>query len=435
MTNILSSNTVLYPIKDTDNYYIINFLTGNADIVTKQEAEAIENGVYDKEMLKEKGYIMSSEEEKILVTKRYLDFIDSRETDEVQLFFVPWYDCNFTCSYCYQDQYNINGLLPTKELIDAFFLYIEKEFKKRRTYITMFGGEPLLLGAKHKEVVTYLLQQATHREIDVAIVTNGFTVKDYISILTSSQIREIQITLDGTETVHNARRFSNGNRGTFKEIVEGIDLLLQKSIPVNLRMVVDKENINDLPDFAQFCIDKGWTSNINFKTQIGRNYELHHCQSTTSKLFTRLELYSELYNLIKQHPHILEFHKPAFSIAKFLFEQGELPEPLFDSCPGTKTEWAFDSSGNIYSCTATVGKKGEELGTFYPTITKNTEIIQQWQNRDVLSIPECKQCSLRLACGGGCGSLAKNYNGSIISPNCRPVKELISLGIRIYFRE
>ena len=72
--------------------------------------------------------------------------------------------------------------------------------------------------------------------------------------------------------------------------------------------------------------------------------------------------------LIRQHPAILQFHKPAYSVSKFLFENGELPDPLFDSCPGCKTEWAFDYTGRIYSCTATVGKPGEELGTFYPEV-------------------------------------------------------------------
>jgi hypothetical protein len=35
-------------------------------------------------------------------------------------------------------------------------------------------------------------------------------------------------------------------------------------------MVIDKENIENLPEFAQFAIDKGWTNNPLFKTQIGR---------------------------------------------------------------------------------------------------------------------------------------------------------------------
>ena len=82
-------------------------------------------------------------------------------------------------------------------------------------------------------------------------------------------------------------------------------------------------------------------------------------------------MYKKIYQILKENPEVLDFHKPAFSISKFIYENGELPNPLFDACTGTKTEWAFDYSGNIYACTATVGNKGDELGTFYPEVSHN----------------------------------------------------------------
>jgi len=181
-------------------------------------------------------------------------------------------------------------------------------------------------------------------------------------------------------------------------------------------------------------MEKGWTASPLFKTQLGRNYELHHCQSSPDKLFDRISLYEKIYEMIKIHPHILDFHKPAYSVSKYLEENGELPGPLFDSCPACKTEWAFDYTGNIYSCTATVGKTDESLGTFYPSVTRKEEIIDNWESRDVTSIAECRDCSVQLACGGGCGSVAKNRTGNICSPDCRPVKELMELGFSQYFR-
>ena len=136
--------------------------------------------------------------------------------------------------------------------------------------------------------------------------------------------------------------------------------------------------------------------------------------------------------MIFRYPEILEFHKPAFSLSRFLFEQGKLPAPLFDSCPGCKTEWAFDFTGRIYACTAAVGMPGEELGTFYPQTSLKEQDIANWQNRDILSIKECSGCNLALACGGGCAMLAKNKTGDLHSPDCRPVKELLELGIALY---
>jgi len=436
-----SKHNIFSKIKGSENYFIVNALSGNADILNPEEAlellalkedsKAIGNQFLEE--LKEKGYWADEAAELKLFRSKYLDFIDSRDSDEVQIFFVPNYACNFACSYCYQDEYAPTQQTLTSEVVDAFFRYIQTEFAGSRKYITIFGGEPLLNSPQQKSIITNLLAQANAAQLDICIVTNGYTLEDYIDILKTGRISEIQVTLDGTENIHNARRFLKGGSATFNKIVKGIDACLENNLTVNLRMVIDKENIGNLPELAQFAINKGWTKSPFFKTQIGRNYELHHCQSTPDKLFNRVSLYENLFELTQQHPYILEFYKPAYSITKFLSENGSLPDPLFDSCPACKTEWAFDYTGHIYPCTATVGKANESLGTFYPEIKQNAKLINEWESRDVVSILQCKSCSLQLTCGGGCGSVAKNNNGTVCSTDCRPVKELLEIGFAAYF--
>lgn len=440
---IFSKHNIFSQIKGSQNFFIVNPLTGNADILSPDEAqkiisvqkrEEVNDSVFLNE-LKEKGYLVEADQESKLFRTKYLDFLDSRDDDEIQIFFVPNYACNFACSYCYQDEYAPVHKPLTKEVTDAFFKYIQTEFAGRRKYITIFGGEPLLNSPHQKDIIANLIEQSNNCKVDICIVTNGYNLQDYIDILKTGRIREIQVTLDGTENIHNSRRFLKGGSATFKNIVKGIDVCLENNLSVNLRMVIDKENISNLPELAQFAIDKGWTKNPLFKTQIGRNYELHHCQSAPDKLFTRVSLYENLFEIIQKYPHILEFYRPAYSISKFLSENGNLPDPLFDSCPACKTEWAFDYTGNIYPCTATVGKGNESLGTFYPEIQRNEQRINEWEKRDVTSISQCFNCNMQLACGGGCGSVAKNNNGSVCSTDCRPVKELLELGFAAYFEK
>lgn len=437
-----SKHNIFSKITDSDNYFIVNLLSGSADILNPEEGKMIQDYHKGNEIapefmqnLTEQGYFVDEKEEERLYRNKYLNFIDDRDDDEVQLFFVPNYSCNFACTYCYQDEYSAVKQELTTEVIDAFFSYINNEFAGRKKYLTIFGGEPLLNSPKQRELITYLLKEANSSKLEVCFVTNGYSLEEYIDVLKTAKIREIQVTLDGVGITHDKRRFLKGGGASFDKIVKGIDSCLQNNLPINLRMVVDKENINGLPEMAQFAIDKGWTTNHLFKTQLGRNYELHHCQATSEKLFSRISLYESIYKLVKQHPYILEFHKPAFSVSKFLAENGDLPEPLFDSCPACKTEWAFDYTGQIYSCTATVGKEGEALGTFYPEVSRKDEMIAEWENRDVTTITECSNCNLQLACGGGCGSVAKNRTGSVCSTDCRPVKELIELGFGAYFEK
>ncbi len=439
---IYSKHNIFSKIKESDNYFIVNLLNGSADLLNPAEGSLIKDFLNGKtipadfhENLTIQGYLIDAKEEELLYRSKYLDFIDSRDDDEIQLFFVPNYSCNFACTYCYQDEYTTAKQGLTAEVIDAFFRYVSTEFAGRKKYLTVFGGEPLLNSPKQKEMIAYLLKLANSSNLEVCFVTNGYSLIDYIEILKTASIREIQVTLDGKGSVHDARRFLKGGGATFDKIVEGVDACLQNELPINLRMVVDKENITGLPEMAQFAIDKGWTESEFFKTQLGRNYELHHCQATSEKLFSRISLYETIYSQVKEHPHILEFYKPAYSISKFLAENDSLPDPLYDACPACKTEWAFDYTGHIFSCTATVGKEDESLGTFYPEVSRKEELISAWENRDVTSIPECSTCSMQLACGGGCGSVAKNRTGSVCTTDCRPVKELLELGFSAYFEQ
>jgi uncharacterized protein len=431
----LSPHNIVGPIDNSDEYFIVNLLTGNADILDSVKASEVRTGKFTGiEEYAAKGYLAIPEEEEALYRKKYADFIDNRDRDEIQIFYVPWYACNFGCDYCYQSGYDHDPSGQQPHVIDAFFDYVKSRFSGRKKYLTLFGGEPLLRGAVYEDTISHFLEKAKEAGLETAIVTNGFHLEAYLDILSKYRIREIQVTLDGLSALHDARRPLKGGGPTFDAIVAGIDAALKLGLNINLRVVVDRDNLQALPELARFAIGRGWTGMKNFKTQLGRNYELHYCQTGHGKLLSRLEMYREIYSLARRVPELLEFHKPAFSITKFLFDQGKLPAPLFDSCPGTKNEWAFDSTGTIYSCTATVGKKEEALGTFFPQISHMSSRIAEWEERDITSVPECRECSLRLACGAGCASVASNQTGRLHAPDCRPIREAIGMGISLYFQ-
>lgn len=425
--NIVSS------IAGTDQFYIVNLLSGHADVLDEQEAQQLtaKDGPFPEEFVAH-GYVVDADEEERRYRQAYLEFVDGRDSDEVQLFYVPSYACNFNCSYCYQKSYETPKDSHQDAAIAAFFAYIDQAFASRKKYVTLFGGEPLLPNDSSKRVVAQLLEGTAERGLDLAIVTNGFNLASYVEQLSQGRIREIQVTLDGPKPIHDGRRHLVNGGSTFDAIVAGIDAALAKGLAINLRTVIDRDNLPAYVELAQFAIERGWTDHPKFKTQIGRNYELHECQAGRERLYSRIELHQDLYRLAVEHPEILRFHRPAFSVARYLSDKGKLPAPMFDACPGTKTEWAFDYTGHIYSCTATVGKAEESLGTFFPVVKLDREQAECWAERDVLAIPKCKSCELQLACGGGCGSVAKNQHGTVNAPDCRPIKELLTLGLGLY---
>ena len=73
-------------------------------------------------------------------------------------------------------------------------------------------------GNSYKENIKYLIETATKNNLDIAIVTNGYTIVEYLDIIKQGKIREIQVTLDGTEHIHNQRRILKDSSPTFAKI-------------------------------------------------------------------------------------------------------------------------------------------------------------------------------------------------------------------------
>ncbi|MEK7706185.1 MAG: radical SAM protein [Myxococcota bacterium] len=427
-----SRHNILTRLHDRDEHLVVNLLSGHADLLSETEAAGLGGGASASPELVGHGYVVDAEQETKVYRQRYLEALAARERDEVQIFFAPTYACNFACDYCFQNEYGAPKQPVTSEVITAFFAYVDGHFAERRKYVTLFGGEPLLATPHARAAIEQVVTGLAARGIDLSVVTNGYHLVDYLDVLARARVREIQVTLDGVGAVHDARRPLRGGGATFERVVAAIDAALLRELPVNLRVVVDRDNLGGLPDLARLCIDKGWTGNALFKTQLGRNYELHTCQAESSRLFSRSDLHRALYDLYRAHPHLWAFHRPAFSVSRQLVETGELPEPLFDACPGCKTEWAFDYTGKIYPCTAMVGKPGEDVGTYYPHVTLREDRVAAWQDRDVLAIDACKSCPVQLACGGGCAAVAHHRTGKLDAPDCRPVAELLGLGVSLY---
>lgn len=445
---IKSRYTFLTDLHGSDDLLVVNLLNGSVDLLEKGEVGEFQRrfsandweGYGNASYLLERGYLFrdSAEEEKYL-RDRYEEFVEESDQTPIQLIFAVTYACNFSCSYCFQGEYNQSAAVLDRTVVDAFFNYVDRKFADEplRPYITLFGGEPLLSAPAHRRALEYYLERARNSNYETAIVTNGYTLADTVPLLVKSGavIREIQVTLDGDAAMHDRRRRTGGGEATFDRIVAGIDLALKSGFRINLRSVVDKENVNSLPALAEFCDQKGWLDlpGDQFQTTLGRNYELHTCNRQSGPLFDRLEMWREFIRLAADHPVLKKYHTPGFHGMRHLSETGELPAPIFDGCPAAKKEWAFDVNGDIYGCTASVGVPELRLGNFLePDANVDAARTLLWRNRDVLTIPQCRDCPESLMCGGGCGVLARKNHGTVMAPDCRPVRELMGLGAVYY---
>jgi uncharacterized protein len=443
----LSRSAILAPVPGRDQVLLVQPLSGQAALVEAEHARALRalasggalpDAIPEADLRAARFVVDTDDEDRALQAEAYAGWLEDVSRTPTQLVVVPSFGCNLACTYCYQEVFDPAGSLVSPEVIEAFFDYVDRHHRNESPapYLTLFGGEPLLDTPAHQDRIGRYLDGARARGLELAVVTNGYDLVSFLPRLARGPVKEVQVTLDGPAALHDRRRPHRVRGGTFDRIVEGVDGLVAAGIPVNLRVVADRENLPRLPELAAFAEARGWLDLPpgRMKTQIGRNYELFGCASRQAQgeLFDRVELWARYVELAEQHPSLRRFHRPRFHGIAHLAEAGELPAPNFDACPAAKKEWAFAPDGGLYGCTATVGNARYRLGRFHPTVERDEAAIATWRDRSALTIPECRSCALQTVCGGGCGALADSRRGSIRAPDCRPVPELYGLGARFY---
>lgn len=443
----LSRHAILADVPGRDEVLLVQPLSGQAALLPRASADALRalpGGALPASLppgpLREAGFVVDGPgEDAALLDAAVAAWREEVARTQTQLIVVPTFACNLACTYCYQELFDTTGAaLISPEAIDAFFAWVDRHHLGGpvRPYVTLFGGEPLRDTPAHRDRLGRFLAGAAARGLKVAAVTNGHDLAALAPLLAGGPVKEVQVTLDGPRELHDARRPHRDGGGTFDRIVAGVDALVAAGVPVNLRVVADKENLPHLPALAAFAAARGWLDLPagRFKTQVGRNYELFGCASRqdAGALFDRVELWARYVELCEAEPLLRRFHAPRFHGLSHLAATGELPPANFDACPATKTEWAFGPDGGVWGCTATVGHPAHRLGSYFPEVTRDEAAIAAWSGRSTLTIPACQGCALGPVCGGGCGAVAWRRTGSPVEADCRPVRELYGLGVRHY---
>lgn len=144
--------------------------------------------------------------------------------------------CNLNCSYCYMynmaDQSYLDQPKFMSEVVqDALterLLRHARQHGLERVFVIFHGGEPLLFGKERlRRFSSHLSDALTRNGIDVSfgMQSNGTLIDEEWVDLLAEQHVSIGISLDGPERYHDAFRVDHSGRGSFAEVMRGIQVL------------------------------------------------------------------------------------------------------------------------------------------------------------------------------------------------------------------
>ncbi len=150
--------------------------------------------------------------------------------------------CNLACVHCYINQPAANQVARTRELTTLQVKDILDQMADAGTLFMLFTGGEVLL----RSDFPVIYRHARQRGMLVSLFTNGTMLTRRIAdLLADMRPRSIEITLYGAtqETYEKVTRVP----GSYAQCRRGIDLLLERGLPLLLKAVLMTANHHELP--------------------------------------------------------------------------------------------------------------------------------------------------------------------------------------------
>jgi uncharacterized protein len=210
-----------------------------------------------------------------------------QSTDVIMMTIVLTSMCNLRCSYCFEE--GIDRRESNHGIVESTIRFLESRPIPKMLDIRWFGGEPLINIKALRQIYEYVLKYVEKNRIAYSseLVTNGTLLdNDNVTLLANMGINSIQVSIDGTRDIHDKFRPYKNGKGTYIDIVEGLNRLVSIwSGNIIIRINVSKSNYEYIPRAVDLLCQMPFASQATFSF----DYMMPNGQSDTSDYFSEVE--------------------------------------------------------------------------------------------------------------------------------------------------
>ena len=172
-------------------------------------------------------------------------------------------DCNLACTYCFY--LPKAGLYPEssrhrmsdgtlKRLISTYMATDQDTYS-----FGWQGGEPTLMGVEFFRKVVELQSRFGRPGSIVSngLQTNATMITDELARLLAEYRFLLGVSLDGPEEIHDTYRKNRKGTGSYRRVIEGIELLNKHRVEFNVLVAVNAANVGMASRIYSFLLDMG----------------------------------------------------------------------------------------------------------------------------------------------------------------------------------
>lgn len=314
---------------------------------------------------------------------------------------APTLECNFICPYCYEKGHRYNTM--TEDILEGTIKFIHQNMiGKNELHISWYGGEPLLAIDMIEKITKSIVEHKYN--YFATMVSNGYLLtKAMAQKLKELNISNIQITIDGPESIHNQRRILKSGEGSYQQILNNI-VESCEIINTTIRVNVDKDNIH----LVDKLLDDLDTKNLQGKIKMYlAPIDNINDVCNGEKCFTSEEFAKEQMRFYNKHHN-----------RGYVFIDVPLPRPGI--CGAVNLfSYVVDPLGDLYKCWDNIGHKNEKVGNISKPIKIEGKLLK-WLSHDCLTDHDCRECKVLPVCMGGCPNKAITFGSE--GKNCDHLK-------------
>src|SRR5690349_12640255 len=167
--------------------------------------------------------------------------------------------CNLDCAYCFYldrdaDPYKS---LPARRmtddtlerLVDTYMFY-----SYPNSVFAFQGGEPTLAGLKFFEKLVTLQKQygRNGQNVSNALQTNAVLIDESWCDVFREYSWLLGVSIDGPEEMHDLYRYNKGGQGTWRKVIQAIEVLQKKKVDFNALCVLSQANVEKPRELYKF---------------------------------------------------------------------------------------------------------------------------------------------------------------------------------------
>lgn len=323
------------------------------------------------------------------------------------------HDCNLACKYCFAGKGEYDGpkgLMSFETGKKALDFLIEQSGTRKNLEVDFFGGEPLMNWEVCKKLVEYGREQEKihNKNFRFTLTTNGLLINDDVIEFCNREMGNVVLSLDGRKATNDAMRVSRNGAGSYDLIIDKFKKFANSRNQENyyMRGTYTHNNL----DFSQDIIhmaDMGFKE-LSIEPVVCSPDEPYALKDGD------LPVLKEQYQILADE--MLKRYRKGngFTFYHYMIDldAGPCIVKRVSGC-GVGTEYlAVTPNGELYPCHQFVGDEKFLLGNIWDGIT-NKQVLEQFENCNVYSHKECKDCFAKLYCSGGCAANAYHTTGSV----------------------